>query len=377
MFHRQPLTGEPAPWFVCATADTTRFHFDTVAGRHVVLCFHGSAGMEITRRTLAAFGEHAERFDAVRCCFFAVSIDPADAKRSMTRELAPGMRLFHDHDCAVSELYGACDPAHPGSYRPRTFVLDERLRVVGVFPFGEDPDAHVAEVMSALDGLPPVPAEDDAETPAPVLVVPRVFEPSLCRELIDHYGRHGGQVSGFMREIDGMTVSAHDPQHKRRRDQTVLDESLRQACMHRIHDRLAPEVRRAFQFSATRIERYLVACYDSHCQGFFRAHRDNTTRGTAHRRFAVSINLNAGEYEGGRLRFPEYGRRSYAPPTGGALVFSCSLMHEATPVTVGRRFVFLPFLYDEAAAQQRAENQRFLADGAAATAGHPARREGA
>ena len=84
MFHRQPLTGEPAPWFVCATADTTRFHFDTVAGRHVVLCCHGSAGMEITRRTLAAFGEHAERFDAVRCCFFAVSIDPAERYEALS-----------------------------------------------------------------------------------------------------------------------------------------------------------------------------------------------------------------------------------------------------------------------------------------------------
>jgi hypothetical protein len=32
----------------------------------------------------------------------------------------------------------------------------------------------------------------------------------------------------------------------------------------------------------------------------FRAHRDNTTKGTEHRRFTVSINLNA-EFEGGGL----------------------------------------------------------------------------
>src|SRR5690606_16138476 len=83
--------------------------------------------------------------------------------------------------------------------------------------------------------------------------------------------------------------------------------------------------------------------------GYFRPHRDNRSFGTAHRRFAVSINLNAGDFDGGDLRFPEFGGRTYRPPTGGAVVFCCSLLHEATPVTRGRRYAFLPFLYDEAA----------------------------
>ena len=65
----------------------------------------------------------------------------------------------------------------------------------------------------------------------------------------------------------------------------------------------------------------------------------------------MTINLNADDYEGGDLRFPEYGPRTYRAPTGGAIVFSCSLLHEATPVTKGRRFAFLPFLYDEDGAQ--------------------------
>jgi hypothetical protein len=38
----------------------------------------------------------------------------------------------------------------------------------------------------------------------------------------------------------------------------------------------------------------------SSCRLLFRAHRDNTTKGTEHRRFTVSINLNA-EFEGGGL----------------------------------------------------------------------------
>jgi predicted 2-oxoglutarate/Fe(II)-dependent dioxygenase YbiX len=103
-----------------------------------------------------------------------------------------------------------------------------------------------------------------------------------------------------------------------------------------------PLVKRSFQFEATRMERYIVGRYEAGA-GHFRPHRDNTTKGTAHRRFAVTINLNAGDYEGGDLRFPEYGARTYRAPTGGAVVFSCSLLHEATPVTRGERYAFLPF----------------------------------
>jgi predicted 2-oxoglutarate/Fe(II)-dependent dioxygenase YbiX len=200
-----------------------------------------------------------------------------------------------------------------------------------------------------------------ASVPAPVLIVPRIFEPELCRTLTRYYEERGGEESGFMRDVGGKTVAVHDYGHKRRRDQEIAEEPLRKTCMVRIHDRLAPEILKAFQFRATRIERYIVACYEAETGGHFRPHRDNTTKGTAHRRFAVSLVLNTGEFEGGNLRFPEFGRQTYCPPAGGAVVFSCSLLHEATPVTKGKRYVFLPFLYDDAAARIRQENLRFVA----------------
>jgi predicted 2-oxoglutarate/Fe(II)-dependent dioxygenase YbiX len=113
------------------------------------------------------------------------------------------------------------------------------------------------------------------------------------------------------------------------------------------------------QFQVTRMERYIVSCYAAEDGGHFRAHRDNTTKGTAHRRFAVSINLN-GDFDGGEVSFPEYGPRSFKAPPGGAVVFSCSLLHAVSQVTRGRRYAFLPFLYDDAAARIREENNRFL-----------------
>ena len=42
------------------------------------------------------------------------------------------------------------------------------------------------------------------------------------------------------------------------------------------------------------------------------------------------------------------------------MVFSCSILHEATAVTQGERFAFLPFLYDEAAAKIREANLKYL-----------------
>jgi predicted 2-oxoglutarate/Fe(II)-dependent dioxygenase YbiX len=123
--------------------------------------------------------------------------------------------------------------------------------------------------------------------------------------------------------------------------------------------RVVPEILKVHQFQVTRMERYIVSCYAAEDGGHFRAHRDNTTKGTAHRRFAVSINLN-GDFDGGEVSFPEYGPRSFKAPPGGAVVFSCSLLHAVSQVTRGRRYAFLPFLYDDQAARIREENNRFL-----------------
>lgn len=35
--------GEPAPWFECRSSVNPRFHFDTAAGRYIVLTFFPSA----------------------------------------------------------------------------------------------------------------------------------------------------------------------------------------------------------------------------------------------------------------------------------------------------------------------------------------------
>ena len=81
----------------------------------------------------------------------------------------------------------------------------------------------------------------------------------------------------------------------------------------------------------------LVAGYEA--GGFINPHRDNSIPTNARRRFTMTVNLNAGEYDGGELRFREYGEQLYAVERGTAIVWSASLLHEVLPVTQGRRLV--------------------------------------
>ncbi|WP_051723430.1 2OG-Fe(II) oxygenase family protein [Cupriavidus metallidurans] len=266
----------------------------------------------------------------------------------------PGVRYFHDLDGKVSTLYRA--RLEDGSRRAVTYLLDPALRVLTRLDWTGDPEGHVARLKALLDGLP-APASAHAAAPqAPVLVVPRIFSPELCRALVNYYNVHGGSDSGFMRDINGQTTTIIDHDFKRRGDRMMEDPELQRACVDALRTRLMPEVYKAFQFKATYIERSLVSCYDARDGGHFQAHRDNTTLATSHRRFAVSLFLNSGEYEGGHLQFAEFGKALYSAPTGGAVVFSCSLLHEATPVTRGRRYMFLPFLYDDASRLVREAN---------------------
>ena len=347
--------GDPAPWFRLPSDINDAFQFSTLGGRTVLLTFLPSLTGEIGARVVADLLAGADRFKPFATAMLICTADPAD-RNAAPPESVQGTRYLYDFERNAAALFGVAGDA--GGVRPTTFILDRRLRIAGVAPLRE-PAEHAAQVFALFDRFnrPLTPARAAAQ--APVLLIPNVFEPKLCQTLIEGHTASGGEESGFMVERDGKTVQKHDYDHKRRRDWSIVDPTLLEATRVRVKRRIAPEIQRAYQFNTTRIERYLVACYESENAGHFAAHRDNTTKGTAHRRFAVSINLNS-DYEGGELVFPEFGPARFRPPSGGACVFSCSLLHQATPVTAGKRYVFVPFLYDDAAAEVRQENLQFL-----------------
>ncbi len=350
--------GETAPGFTAAALSGNPIYaFESAAGRPIVMLFMGSGNWAPGQEALALLARNAGLFDDTNACFFGVTIDPNDAAEGRIAQRVPGIRWFMDYDRQVSRLYNAIrGEGARADYTPYWLLLDTTLRVVERAPIDQG-----EQIFARLRGMI---AAGEEQTNAPILMVPRVFEPELCRELIRYYEAQGGTDSGFMRTREGKTVAVLDHGFKRRSDCSIDDMALRGILLDRMRRRLLPEIQRAFHYKPTRIERWMVGCYDAERGGFFRPHRDNTTAGTAHRVFACTINLNAEEFEGGELRFPEYGTRSYRAPTGGAVIFSCSLLHEAMPVKRGTRYAFLPFFYDEEMARVREQNQVHFAEGA-------------
>jgi predicted 2-oxoglutarate/Fe(II)-dependent dioxygenase YbiX/peroxiredoxin len=358
--------GDPAPWFHQRSSGNPNYAFDTAAGRYIVLCFYATASDKSGRAAIQSVLENRHYFDDARFSFFGVSLDPRDETEGRVRESLPGIRFFWDTNATVSRLYGAipkdAEPSDTrGSARRFWIVLDPTLRVLNVIPFAED-GSDTASLFGYLERLPPPERFAGIEVQAPILFLPNIFDQEFCRHLIGLYETHGGEESGFMREVDGKTVVLQDHSHKRRKDYSVQDPELIRQIQGRVIRKINPEVLKVYSFKVTRMERYIVSCYSSEDGGHFRAHRDNTTKGTAHRRFAVSINLNS-EFEGGEVSFPEYGPRSFKAPAGGAVIFPCRLLHAVSRVTSGHRYAFLPFLYDDEAAKIREANSKFLGEG--------------
>jgi len=335
-----PLSpGESAPWFTAPTASNPEFVFDTAAGRFVLLAFLPAADGEASGAALKILAANQALFDDQRLCAFVVLRDPAMA--ATARDMR-GLRWFLDFEGTVSRLYGALQP--DGAEQPFWMLLDPALRVIGHAPLDRP-----KPLFNFLARLPSPGEHAGVPLHAPVLIAPRVFEPELCAQLIALHEARGGQFSGVMRDAGDRTVMVMD-ELKKRRDVLVEDPGLQAALRERLERRLFPLIKRALGFKATRIERYVVSCYDAADGAVFHPHRDHTTMGTAHRKFACSLNLND-DFEGGDLRFAEFGPTTCRPPAGGAVVFSCALLHEATPMRAGRRYAFLPFFYDEAGAE--------------------------
>jgi hypothetical protein len=219
---------------------------------------------------------------------------------------------------------------------PVAIVVDAAGRVAELLP-QPTPEGVAARVMRLYRASAPT----VVQAKAPVLLLERVVDPGLCRTLIDYWQRNDKVAN----QVGSPHGNVENGEVKRRHDVQLDDPRLFVQLRDCLVRRVVPAILRAFHIGIMVIEAPIVGCYDADCGGRFGRHRDNTSSYTAHRQFALSLNLNPGdEYEGGELRFPEFGRELYRPPAGGTLVFSSSLLHEVVPVTSGRRFGAFTFL---------------------------------
>ncbi len=252
---------------------------------------------------------------------------------------------FHDAERHVHGAYGVASDGPPV-----VVVLDPNVRVTAVHTL-EDLDTAIAAVSGDVDAAAHDQTDATMRRHAPVLLVPGALDAALCDRLVDLWGSGDTVETGVETTADGARHEVRDELRKRRRDHTVTDGELVRTLTDHIGRRVMPEVGKAFAYRATRFEGFKVGCYQDTDRGFFEPHRDNLSAATAHRRFALTLNLND-DYEGGELRFPEYGRQRYRPAKGEALVFSGSHLHEVLPVTRGHRFVLLSFLFGEDAVRR-------------------------
>lgn len=334
-----PLSiGDRVPGVFGATADGRMYSLDVQAGVPTVLVALGGLDAAGARDMMIAIAEALPKVQAGGGDI--VPIAPIGAFAGAQDLLGQSPIIF------VADASGLEDLCLEG--RPACVVLDRSARILELTALDLKPDL-AAIFLAATARLPREEPQAFASC-APVLIIPNVAPAAFCQAVIAYFEAMPHNAGVMASYVDGEAKARIDLGKKHRQDMELAAGSpLHGAVMELIARRIVPEIKRAFQKDITFADRFLIARYDDD-GGYFRRHRDDAAPQTAFRQFAISLNLNTHEYEGGELMFPEYNDHRYSPPAGGAAVFSASLLHEACPVTRGSRYVLLSFLCGDGAA---------------------------
>ena len=339
--------GDPAVPFVLESdgGKQVNLRSDYLAGRPIVLLFYSDAGGPAAVAELLAFRDRFDELKALETEILGIRVAGADDNTALRVAHDIRFHMLADPDGRVTAGYGL-PPASVVA-----ILLDTNQRIAAMLPNTDDERLadrlvqRIAELMAVRQITPMGPHP-------PVLVIPGVLSAAECRWLMQIYHTQG-QIWRDHKEIaaQGYTedFKCRVPDYGRsdRIDHVVNNPATLERLATRFQRRIVPEIQKAFQYKVTRREYLRITCYEGSRGGHAVGHRDNPTKELAHRRFACSINLNSEQFEGGELRFREYGEHRYKPASGAALVFSASMLHEALAVDAGRRFVLLTQLFGD------------------------------
>jgi predicted 2-oxoglutarate/Fe(II)-dependent dioxygenase YbiX len=348
------LPPDRAPFSYGMAPDWRHYSFDWQAGRPAAIILANEVPYQHLQPIIEDFIRHSDGFIGRDADVLILGTE--NVARDLRSRMSP-----HSFVQVIDCDSGFLDGCNAQAGKPVVLVVDRNIRVALQW----SPDHAMNIAAACLDCLDDFAREGprDVFLPAPILILQNLLPRALCRTLIERF-ESGGSVEGkvAMTNAAGMPQSGIDNAIKRRRDlqirphdplYRILQEALLQRC--------APEIAKAFQVTVAHTDRILIARYDD-SEGWFRRHRDNCADNVAFREFAISVNLNTEEYEGGHLSFPEYNDHRYRPPTGAGIIFSASLLHEALAVSHGCRYVLLTFFHSEAAeARRRAYETQILA----------------
>lgn len=321
--------------FPDATGKRVMLDHMTLYGRPVVL--HVTGDDDAARRELAALRDGFLPFGHLGVGVVAITRLSNDALLELFERRRPPFALLPDPSAQLFAYLGI-DPgatAHILVAGPDLRVSHRLVGHDGRSPLGEALAACMARLTPAQDRLVAV--------QPPVLLLGDVFPPPLCQRLIEYWRRHSDRMVDVVTsgEAGG---NVYDPGMKRRSDVPIDDPKLAGLIAELLKRRVLSEIHRYFGYAIREGETLKIGCYEATNEGRFRMHRDNNAGANLQRRFAMSLNLND-DFEGGILRFPEFPGIAYKPGVGAAVIFSCSLLHEATPVTRGRRFGVFGFFW--------------------------------
>jgi predicted 2-oxoglutarate/Fe(II)-dependent dioxygenase YbiX len=325
-----------------------RMLYDLQVGQPILMMLFDDPEADDTRTVLSMLVDHDPIWEQITRVALVQST-PVQCKNLMN-SVTSSLTILADDGAVAKHLLG---PESTGSSSITAFALDANFRVIERIEY--DADKSLDDFIRRLKAVYKnrvSPNPKILEQQAPVLFIPRVLEISKCDDLIAFFKKEGGQPSGIARIENNKIHWQPDPSVKMRRDVYMKDSPLLESIKELLVKRALPEIKRCFNFQVTQHEVFKLVCYDAQTGGYFRPHRDNESPDTQHRRFAMTLNLNTGDYSGGQLRFPEFGPDLYQPERGGALIFSCSLLHEVLPITAGERYVLLGFFFSDAEKMQ-------------------------
>ncbi len=327
--------GDMLPYFIVNDTNGNVRPIELAAGSPALLFFLPYAEPKGNQAFFRALNEAFKAADKPNCQQFFILDATVEQLATLKEKYKLPHILWADPEQKIARALGL-------STIPSAFLLGANLQIKKQYISMPPTEIAVNAVADAVALLKKPSAVTKSSKPiaevAPVLIVPEVFSPELCGELIAAF-RKGKTFAGEVGSEGYVSTS-------KVREDFIVPEELRKKIDLKLSRSLFPEIEKVFGFKVTGRENYKIGLYDGKKEGFFAQHRDNFDEALGYRRVAMTLHLSD-DYEGGGLRFPEYDNRVYRPTQGGAVAFSCGVAHEACKVTKGERFILVGFFHGE------------------------------
>ncbi len=344
--------GDPAPLFTLVDqwGNEVFLGADTIAGDPTVLVFCPQGANKTSDEVVSRYRALGQQFGTMGARVFVINRESMDTPQAAVDD-ANTLRVLADVPGAVFDAYGIEKAAGIGAPCPVTSVLVNPNAQIAWTTGSEDPSDHVESVLERAGPLAHRSNPVSSGPHPPIMIIPNVLSDTACDILIEAWKRPTPVWGREALGSDALKLEKSDYKIETDTDagkltqHHILDPEINGIVDKAFIRRIIPQLYKAYRYKITQHEQYKILRYLAADGGFLGPHRDNSTPETAHRHFTMTMNLVADGFDGGELRFPEYGGHLYRGGKGSAVVWSATLLHEVTALTSGERFVLGTHLF--------------------------------